>query len=115
MTDPTSSLNESLEPLLSDFADDPEMNELVEYFVQQLPEHLDKIATAMSDGDLSLLETIAHQLKGSGAGYGYAPITASAADVEDAIRAGASDVSSLNDQVQALLQLCNRAMAGFNG
>jgi HPt (histidine-containing phosphotransfer) domain-containing protein len=112
MSDSTTSSNPPpAPPLLSDFAGDPEMGELIEYFLEQLPAHVDKIVTAVETGDARTLGTIAHQLKGSGAGYGFAPITSSAATLEDAVRGGEADIDVLRAKVDDLIQLCQRAVA----
>ena len=73
------------------------------------------IEQAIASADMSILETISHQLKGSGAGYGYPTITATAADLEDAVKASPDSVDALKGEVDELINMCKRAMAGFEG
>lgn len=102
----------SNEPLVSEFADDPDMAELVEMFVSDLPERIGTLKTAQETRDVDALTTIAHQLKGAAPGYGFAPIGDAAKAVEDALRAeGEQAIDGLRDQVDALLNLCERAMS----
>ncbi len=110
---PSSSLRAS-EPLRSQFADDPEMSELVGLFVSELPARLAALESAWSAGDSPVLRRLAHQLKGAGAGYGFPAVSDAAGDVETALLAcggapEAADLAQVNGKVQALLALCRRA------
>lgn len=102
--------------LRSQFADDPEMSELVELFVSELPSRVDSLATALSSGEFAQLQRLAHQLKGASAGYGYPAIGQAAASVEETLRTGVEgDVAGLKDQVEGLIGLCRAAQRGLEG
>ena len=99
-------------PLLSAFADDPDMIELVELFVRELPDRIAAIHRALESRDLQALATLAHQLKGAAGGYGYGTITASAQMVEDLTKAeteAEEQAASVHDAVDHLVKLMNRA------
>lgn len=97
-------------PIRSEFADDPDMAELVELFVSELEERTETIASAMDGSDWETLTRMAHQLKGASGGYGFPSIGAKAAEVEHRLRAGETDdLDSLKNQVDELIQMCNRA------
>ena len=55
-------------PLVSTLAGDPDMAELVQFFVQEIDERIDTIQTTAQAKDIAGLRTVAHQLKGRGGG-----------------------------------------------
>jgi HPt (histidine-containing phosphotransfer) domain-containing protein len=77
-----------MEPIRSVFEDDPDMLEIVREFAIELPERAAEIEHTLASGDPGRLQTIAHQLKGAGGGYGFQPITDSAAQLEHALKQG---------------------------
>jgi HPt (histidine-containing phosphotransfer) domain-containing protein len=92
---------------------DHELNELRREFLEEADEKVREIETALSgnsDGEaLGRLAYLAHQLKGSGGSYGYASISADAAEIEKAaekIRTGeasfAAERGALHRRVQSL-------------
>lgn len=101
-------------PLRSEFANDPDMAELVREFVAELGPRADQILRLHQASDLAELRRMAHQLKGSAGGYGFAPIGVAASKVEDLLIASASagkqSVEQLRLEVEALVGLCRRAM-----
>ncbi len=99
------------DPILSEFAHDPEMKELLEMFVSELPQRLSAIQAAWDVADGEAVRRIAHQLKGASGGYGFAPIGAAAARLESVLRAEASDLQTAQTELEALIELCHRAQA----
>jgi len=95
-------------PLLSEFADDPDMGELVELFLAELPDRVAALERAMRARDAEMISHLAHQLKGAGGGYGYPAITDNALLLERAAREG-KDVDHLVKPFQALAHTCHRA------
>ncbi|MCC6908377.1 MAG: Hpt domain-containing protein [Phycisphaerales bacterium] len=96
------------EILLSEFADDPDMAELVELFVSELPERLAVLRTGLESNALEQVQRIAHQLKGASGGYGFPLIGDCAARVEAAVKTGAA-LDQIRRCVDELSELCNRA------
>jgi HPt (histidine-containing phosphotransfer) domain-containing protein len=74
-----------MEPVLSSYAADPDMVEIVREFALELPGRADRIEQLLAAGGLEELRVMAHQLKGAGGGYGYAPVTELAGALERAI------------------------------
>lgn len=102
--------------LVSEFAGDPDMADLVGLFLEDLPERIDAIRAALRSGDADELQRRVHQLKGAGGGYGFPSISRSAAEVEAPLRAGERDLSVIASKVEALTALCERALpAGSDG
>ena len=100
----------SANPLQSTLASDPDMLELVAYFVDEMSSRVQTISTAAQDNDLGQLRTVAHQLKGAAAGYGFAPISDCASQLEQLIDAAdpAQEVETMRGQVDELIELCRR-------
>ena len=98
-------------PIISDFASDVEMNEVVGFFVKELDAHIVSLSQALEARDLAVLRSVSHQLKGAAGGYGFPQIGESAAAVEQAALADEADVNEVRERTEALIQLCNRAAA----
>lgn len=100
------------QPLRSEFAEDPEMRELVDMFVAELPERIGAMRAAWAGGELDKVQHIAHQLRGSGGGYGFPSIGEAASRVEDAIRRRTeAGIKDLQRELDDLATLCQRASA----
>lgn len=94
-------------PLLSEYADDDDMTELIELFVRDLKSDIRRINVAMSDGDLESLGVLAHQLKGSAGSYGFPQLTVQADRLESCVRTGV-DPDRLEQEVRDFVGLCKR-------
>jgi HPt (histidine-containing phosphotransfer) domain-containing protein len=97
-------------------ADDPDMAELVQMFVADLPQRAAAVEQAWSGRRLDDLRRLAHQLRGSSASYGFEVIGDTAGQIEDQIKAMSAqppeDLASVRAGVEELLSLCHRAMRG---
>ena len=94
-------------PLKSEFADDPDMKEILAEFVAQLPLQVSRLSEMLSQNNLDDLRRTVHQLKGSGGGYGFSAITEVAARSEQGIKA-AAPLETVAAQVQSLIELIRR-------
>ncbi|MCA9300475.1 MAG: Hpt domain-containing protein [Phycisphaerales bacterium] len=108
--------NGQITPLQSEFAGDPDMDELVELFVTELPARIEALDTAWNSRDLEITTRIAHQLKGASGGYGFPTIGDAAATLEDHLRGLEGDVpedlvQSIQREVDQVIHLCKRAAA----
>jgi HPt (histidine-containing phosphotransfer) domain-containing protein len=102
------------QPLLrSEFANDPDMIELVQEFVQDLPTRAETLTKHLQASEYSDLRRVAHQIKGAAGGYGFAPISVSAGKVEKLLQSelNQANLQDLRDQVAELVGLCRRASA----
>jgi signal transduction histidine kinase/CheY-like chemotaxis protein/HPt (histidine-containing phosphotransfer) domain-containing protein len=96
-------------PIVSEFADDAEMQEVIVAFVDGLPAKIALAESALGSGDLVVVQRIAHQLKGAAGGYGFMCITDAAAALHEAVRERAPDIG---ERLSAVAALCRRARAG---
>lgn len=95
-------------PIFSEFADDPDMTELVEAFVSELPRRVTALAECLEQQQLSELQRLAHQLKGASGGYGFPTLGEAAGRVESMLKAGGGS-ETLRAGVEELISLCSRA------
>jgi len=98
------------EPLPSELADDADMAELTEQFLNSLPARIEAMGQALRSQDFETLARTAHQLKGAAGGYGYPLITQAARELETSVKAREA-VAALQRQVEALRALCEQAQA----
>ncbi len=101
----------SATPLFSTLASDADLAELVEMFVQELPERWAAIDKCFGNGDMAGLSRVAHQLKGAAGSYGFQLITESAATLEQCVQDSWPEEEILRN-VEELRSLCQRARAG---
>jgi len=102
------------DPIRSTLSGNTDMAELIEWFVENLNERTNELRAAWSAGDLLRIRVVAHQLKGSSAGYGFAALGQAAADLENATKAHDDDQADLDailSNLEALVDLCSRAAA----
>ncbi len=90
-----------MEPIRSSYEDDPDMLEIVREFAAELPDRVEALKSCLAAGELAALQTLAHQLKGAGGGYGFAAITEWAGQLEQALKDKA-DAAVLAERVAAL-------------
>jgi len=96
--------------LVSTLASDPDMVELVEFFVEQMAQRIATLQHTAQANNIIGLRTVSHQLKGTAGGYGFDPIAQTAAELERLIDVTeAIEVSeAIQQQVDELIGLCRR-------
>ncbi|MFW6169642.1 MAG: Hpt domain-containing protein [Planctomycetota bacterium] len=99
-------------PLIySSFGDDPDLGELVEMFVEEMPARIRALKEQADEQDWNELARIAHQLKGAAGSYGFDQLTPAAQDLELLARDGAAE-PEIRDALNKVIDLCNRTRAG---
>lgn len=98
-----------IEPIRSEFADDPEMAELIAAFVDGLAVRLAELKRLWREKRLDEVRQIAHQLKGAAGGYGYPTLGHAAAKLE-ALLADARDRLRVYAALQELEETCRRVI-----
>jgi HPt (histidine-containing phosphotransfer) domain-containing protein len=99
------------DPLLSEFAGDGDMLEIIEFFIGRLQDRIDVISTAWAASDLDVLRREMHQLKSAAGGCGFPAIGRSAAEIETRLLAAEADAAALGEELEGLIALCHRAAA----
>jgi HPt (histidine-containing phosphotransfer) domain-containing protein len=80
-----------MDPIRSSYEADPDMLEIVCEFARELPARVTKLEALLNGRAFAELQTLAHQLKGAGGGYGFAQITEVAGRLEHALKTGAPE------------------------
>ena len=80
-----------MDPIRSTYEDDPDMLDIVREFAHELPDRIERIESLLAARSFAELQTLAHQLKGAGGGYGFPIITENAAALERALKAGEAE------------------------
>jgi len=88
--------------------EDPTFADIVVEFVNDLPKRLRSLEEALQQADFDKLSSAAHQLKGSGGGYGYPILTERASKLEQQARINAFDECSA--LLEELKQICARVV-----
>jgi HPt (histidine-containing phosphotransfer) domain-containing protein len=79
-------ISQALAPLYSSLADDPDMSDLIEMYVEEVPQKIAEIERLLAEERWEDLQRAAHQLKGSAGGYGFDCLTPFASQLESSIR-----------------------------
>jgi len=95
----------------SQFETDPDMKVVLAEFVAALPGQVTRLNDLLEQGKLDDLRRAAHQLKGSGGGYGFQEITHSASKAERHILAS-DPLELITAQVRALIEVI-RSVDGY--
>lgn len=98
-------------PLVSTYADDPDVAGILEGFVEGLDEQLSDMSNAFSDDRFDDLKRFAHRLKGAGGSYGYPSLTDACKILEDA--ALAKDRDTAKNMLKKVADLCRAIKEGY--
>ncbi|HRX82523.1 MAG: Hpt domain-containing protein [Planctomycetaceae bacterium] len=90
---------------------DPDLGDLVEMFVDELPNRVSKLQECWDRTDLEGLGRAAHQLKGAAGSYGFEELTPSLTRLDYSVRMSRSDDEILS-AIEEVIELCSRARAG---
>lgn len=101
-------------PIYSTLANDPDLGELVEMFVDEMPGRIEKIIDLLNNSQWEELRRAAHQLKGAAGSYGFLEISPMAAIVEDRIRSKRPE-EEIRTAVELLCDMCQNAQPGVPG
>ncbi|MFK7883212.1 MAG: Hpt domain-containing protein [Phycisphaerales bacterium] len=89
--------------------DDPEFQELVDYFVGELPARVTELEQVTNRGDVAMLQVLVHRLKGCAPSFGFPAVGNAAANIEQAILETGADqceIDALRSDVNELIVLC---------
>jgi HPt (histidine-containing phosphotransfer) domain-containing protein len=99
------------EPLYSRLSANEGLADLIELFVDELPERFARLRAHFDAGNWSELERFAHQIKGAAGSYGFDPLAPAAARLERAA-AKHDPCEQIATALEELAALCQRVRAG---
>jgi HPt (histidine-containing phosphotransfer) domain-containing protein len=97
--------------IYSCLGDDPDLEDIVEMFVQELPGRVAVLLSQLNASDWQGLRGTTHQLKGTAGSYGFEPLSRGAARAECALRNGEPE-EQIRAAVNDLIDLCGHARCG---
>jgi signal transduction histidine kinase/ActR/RegA family two-component response regulator len=95
------------ERLHSTIADDDDVKQLLPGFVADLPAIVSRLTELADLHDMPALNTVVHQIKGSGGVYGFMSMSEAAARIESAVRE-ARPIKEAEAEIAALIDLIRR-------
>jgi signal transduction histidine kinase/DNA-binding response OmpR family regulator len=95
----------------SDLVADPDLRELVDLFVQDMPNRINALDAHAKSRDWIQLARTAHQIKGAAGSYGFGEITTYAARLETAAMEAQQEQQTLRT-LDELVSLCRRVRSG---
>ncbi len=98
-------------PIYSLFGSDPDLGELVELYVSEMPDRIAAMEHAFVKGDLEALGRAAHQMKGSAGSYGFDALTPYARTVEFAAK-NAEPLDAIKNALDELILVCRSVRSG---
>ncbi len=99
------------EYIYSRLSADPDLCDIVEMFVEEMPDRVDALLAKLAQADWEGLRQTAHQIKGAAGSYGFDAISPCAGNLETAIRDGQPE-DQIRTAVDELVDFCNRAHGG---
>ena len=97
------------EPIVSELVqEDASFADIVLQFVEGLSDRISTMEDALRAADFEALRGAAHQLKGSGGGYGYPVLTQCAAELER--NAKSHSFEDCAQHLDGLKQVCSRVV-----
>ena len=102
------------DPLVSEFAGDDEMADLLRQFADGLAETCRQLGRSLGEGDAATVRRIGHQLKGTGGGYGYPALSEAGERLEEAVVAAGAITDAVRAAAADVMVLCRRARAGIS-
>jgi HPt (histidine-containing phosphotransfer) domain-containing protein len=97
--------------LYSTLAADPDLAEIVEMFVDEMPARIENLTNILAARDWPALTRLAHQMKGACGSYGFHPLTPAAARLEYACKEGHEE-AAIQEAVAELVALCQKVRPG---
>lgn len=99
------------EKIYSTMATDPDFGELVEMYVDEMPDRIGSLQEVRQASDVDGIRRLSHQIKGSAKGYGFEIISLLAAEAERVAIDGV-DTEALFNKFDQLIDALERVSAG---
>lgn len=97
--------------LYSTLASDPDLSEIVDLFIDEMPGRVQNLNNALAESDWTQLGRYAHQMKGACGSYGFDRLSESAARLERACRPLPCE-EQIRTAVEELTALCQCVRRG---
>ena len=98
------------EVIYSEYADDPDLEDIIEDFTSELEDDINAMKKAFDQGNYDELRSLAHQIKGAGGSYGYQLLTDITTVLEEA--ATVKDTETCMITLKKLTTICIAIVKG---
>ncbi|MCA9246056.1 MAG: Hpt domain-containing protein [Planctomycetales bacterium] len=98
-------------PIYSAFGVDPDLADLVDLYVEEMPERIASVQQLRDAKNWPDLGRLAHQIKGSAGSYGFDEITPFAYRLEQAAK-DSEPPAEIEQAADELVEICLRARTG---
>ena len=98
--------------IYSDLAVDPDLAELVDVFVNEVPDRVARMQKLAAGHDWEGLRRLAHQLRGAAGSYGFGDVTPFAARLESNLKDAQPEDIVLSNLCE-LIEICGRLRGGM--
>jgi histidine phosphotransfer protein HptB len=95
----------------SHLASDPDLREIVDLFVDEMPARVKALVDQLNAADWEGLRRTVHQLRGAAGSYGFDAISPCAGRIESAVHEGEPE-ERIRAIVDELVDLCGRVRCG---
>jgi histidine phosphotransfer protein HptB len=100
------------EYVYSRLGSDPNLADIVDMFVNEMPNRVELLLDSMSKGDWDAVRQAAHRLKGAAGSYGFDAISPVAGKLEAAVL-NKQPEEDIGEAVADLIVLCRRVRCGM--
>jgi PAS domain S-box-containing protein len=97
--------------LRSELHDDPDMIEVIQVFIRDLPNLLHNIVQAWENENLNALQSYLHELKGAGGSAGFSALADIATTIEQQLRS--SQINTLTKELDTLNQTSQKILTAY--
>ena len=97
--------------IYSSLGTDPDLGEIVDMFVDEIPDRVGALQRLFESGDREALRRTAHQLKGAAGSYGFDQLTPYAARLEGLVQDNNPEEEILQ-ALDVLVAICQKVKAG---
>lgn len=99
------------ESVYSSLSTDPDLCELVDMFVSEMPSRIENLIQQFDAGNKAELRRAAHQMKGAAGSYGFGPVSPIAGKLEASLIADRAE-EEIRTDLDALVDICRRIRSG---
>ncbi|TWU28573.1 Hpt domain-containing protein [Bythopirellula polymerisocia] len=107
-------MSQTLQSVYSVYGDDPNLAELVEIFVSELPRRVETLQSHAEVEDWESFARVAHQINGNASSYGFPQLSTLAARIEYACR-GSNSTKAILQSLDNFIEYCEQIRAGVPG
>ena len=104
-------MSQTLQRVYSVYGDDPNLAELVDIFVSELPRRVETLQSHAEVEDWESLSRVAHQINGNASSYGFPQLSTLAGRIEYACR-GTNPTDMIMQSLDNFIEYCEHIRAG---